>query len=78
MQELTGKHPTQHCQMRYAVKGVISSRAPASVSSRPIAARAASTLGPESGRTALRAQSRNFASNWASVSGFSGEPIGSG
>jgi hypothetical protein len=49
--------------MRYTVNGVISSRASASVSSRPIAANAASTLALESGRTALRAQLRNFASN---------------
>ena len=49
----------------------------ASASSRAIPASAASTLASDSGCTALRAQSRNFASNWASLSGFFGEPIGS-
>ena len=43
-------------------KGVSSSRASASISSRPIAVGAASTLASGNGRTALCAQSRNFAS----------------
>ncbi len=43
--------------------GVSSTRASANLSSRAIAASASSTLASDSGRAALRAQSRNFASS---------------
>src|SRR5438874_9288022 len=61
----------------YPANGAISVRASDTVSIRPIAANSPSTLASDSDRTAFRAQSRNFASNWASVSGFAGDPMGS-
>src|SRR5207237_30399 len=61
----------------HPAKGVISARASGSVSNRRIVARAASIFASDSGWRALRAQSPNLASSWASVSGFCGEPIGS-
>jgi hypothetical protein len=47
---------------RHPATAVISSRASGNVSNLPIAASSPSTLASDSGRTALRAQSRNLAS----------------
>src|SRR5690348_6676750 len=69
--------PDEHPERRYAANGAISSRASGSASNRSIVPSAASTLASDNGRLALCAQSRNFALNWASLSGFSGDPIGS-
>jgi hypothetical protein len=58
---------------RIDVFGAAATAAPAHPTASP-AAITASTLAFDSGRTALRAQSRSFAPNRASISGFSGDP----